>query len=648
MWPGPRAPADIEAPQGHPVGDTARPAGPLRQPVSGMARRPMLCTGLVWGACLLAACGGGDSRPSAPSAHAEVDAAAQPGASEAARWAQAALLNAASLSESTQWPAATDATRKADGRKAVPGNMRPVYRFFNRNAGVHFYTISATERDRVLRTLPQFQYEGQAFSASIEAAPGLDPVHRFFNAVSGVHFYSISAEEKTYVENNLPTYRYEGVAYHASKVAAPGFNALYRFYVLAKGVHFYSASAAEAANVQSLPSLYRYEGVGYHVGPSIAETDPIESPCASATGRVLTVGPGKAFAGPAAAALAATAGDVIKIDAGVYRGDVAQWTADNLTICGEGGRARLYADGQSAGGKAIWVIRGNNITVANIEFHDAKVNDRNGAGIRAEHTGGFLRIVNSGFYDNENGILAADGPTSILIEGSEFARNGTGLPDGQTHNVYINHIDAVKVSASFFHGARYGHNFKSRAKETVIENSYLMDGTDGNASYLVDTPNGGRVVLRGNLMHKGPLADNRTAVAFGAEGLQAGTNTLEASHNTIVLTRPNSTFFSAPSATQSIRLTANLLASTDNDELIRGGFASGLVQQTGNVAAASTQITAPDNVAAPNFWPSAALLPRLAMSGTPDPAYLHDSPEVFRLRALTGTSRLGGALQSPP
>jgi len=342
------------------------------------------------------------------------------------------------------------------------------------------------------------------------------------------------------------------------------------------------------------------------------------------------------------------AGDVIRIDAGEYRGDVAFWSANNLTICGVGGRARLYADGQSAGGKAIWVIQGSNITVANIDFHDAKVNDRNGAGIRAEHASGFLRIVNSGFYDNENGILAADGPTTILIEGSEFARNGTGLPNGQTHNIYINHIDSVRVSASFFHQAKYGHNFKSRAKETVIENSYLMDGASGYSSYLVDTPNGGRVVLRGNLMHKGPLAENRTAIAYGAEGLQSGTNTLVASHNTIVLTRPNSTFFSAPAGTQAIQLTANLLASTNNDELIRGGFSSSLVQQTGTVVGSSAQLTAPDNLVAPNFWPNAALLSRLPVSGIPDPAYTNDSPETFRLRALVGSSRLSGALQSAP
>lgn len=602
--------------------------------------------GLVTLMGLLSACGGGDKAGAQQKATAGL--ALNAGITDALdlQWAQAAALNTRTLKQASH--ASGPAIPLSPQKAAVVDSMRPVFRFYNPIAGVHFYTISPAERDQVIRTLPGYHYEGQAFSASTTSAPGLSAVFRFFNTLTGVHFYSISAAEKAHIENNLPMYRYEGVAYHASQVATPGFGPLYRFYVPAKGVHFYTASAPEAATIRTSLPTYRDEGVGYYVGPAIPDASTPDSPCDTATGRVLTVGPGKTYPGPGAAALAAVTGDVIKIDAGEYRGDVATWFADNLTICGVGGRARLYADGQNAGGKAIWVVRGNNITIANVDFHDAKVNDRNGAGIRAEHTAGFLRILDSGFYDNENGILAADGPTTILIEGSEFARNGTGLPDGQTHNIYINRIDSVRVSASFFHQAKYGHNFKSRARETVIENSYLMDGASGYSSYLVDVPNGGRVVLRGNLLQKGPLADNRTAVSFGAEGLQTGANTLVASHNTIVLTRPNSTFFGAPAATQSIALTANLLASTNNDELIRGGFPLGQVQQTGTVRAANTELTAPDNLAAPNFWPNAALLSRLGAAGIPDTDYLNDAPAPFRLRVVTGSSRLSGALQAPP
>ena len=124
----------------------------------------------------------------------------------------------------------------------------PVYRFFNSQTSAHFYTISETERDTVRNTLPQFSYEGMAFSVSPTAQAGLSPVYRFFNSQTGVHFYSISEEEKTHILQTLPQLNYEGIAYYASKTKIDGFTELGRFYVPAKGFHFYTSSSKEAAN----------------------------------------------------------------------------------------------------------------------------------------------------------------------------------------------------------------------------------------------------------------------------------------------------------------------------------------------------------------------------------------------------------------
>ena len=117
----------------------------------------------------------------------------------------------------------------------------------------------------------------------------------------------------------------------------------------------------------------------------------------------LEVGPGRALTRPSQAAAIAQDGDVVAIDAGTYTGDVATWRANGLTLRGVGGRAHLVANGQSAQGKAIWVIQGNNTTVEAIEFSGAAVRDRNGAGIRQEGAG--LTVRDCSFHDNENGIL---------------------------------------------------------------------------------------------------------------------------------------------------------------------------------------------------------------------------------------------------
>jgi hypothetical protein len=357
---------------------------------------------------------------------------------------------------------------------------------------------------------------------------------------------------------------------------------------------------------------------------------------------VLAVGPGQPYALPSAAAAAARSGDVIKIAAGDYRGDVATWSANNLTICGVGGRARLFADGRNAQGKAIWVIAGANVTVDNIEFRDAKVPDQNGAGIRAE--GGDLTVRNSAFFDNEDGILGGDG-ANVTIERCEFGRNGFG--DGQSHNIYIGFANRLVVTSSFFHQAKSGHNLKSRAKDNRIEHSYFMDGPSGTSSYLADFPSGGAVYLRGNLFHKGPNAENWTAISFGAEGLKWSTNTLELVHNTVVMTRSGGFFLSAPSATQAVSLTANLFAGSNNPGLITGGLDRGAVVQYDNYVTTAGHFSGADNIASPNFWPSAALQAQIKLATVPDAGYVTDVPAPRTLRPLAqGSKRSIGALQS--
>ncbi|WP_164886868.1 right-handed parallel beta-helix repeat-containing protein [Piscinibacter defluvii] len=361
---------------------------------------------------------------------------------------------------------------------------------------------------------------------------------------------------------------------------------------------------------------------------------------------MLEVGPGQAYAVPSAAAAVARDGDVVRIAAGDYRGDVARWAANRLTICGRGGRARLFADGRSAQGKAIWVIAGNDVVVDGVDFHDTKVPDRNGAGIRTEQAGA-LTIRHCGFYDNENGILGGRPGATLTIEYSEFARNGHG--DGYSHNLYVNDVDRLVVRASVFREARIGHQLKSRARESIVEHSYLMDGPDGRSSYLADFPDGGRVLLRGNLLHKGPKADNPRAIAFGAEGLKGdGDHLLTMVHNTLVVDHPGAHFLTVRAGAHAVTLSANLFAGRSDTELVTGGFASHRVERSAQVLLPHTALPNAGRLDAPDFWPQGLPAERLALKEPVDPAYTADTPRPMTLRRLAGPAALSGALQSAP
>lgn len=232
----------------------------------------------------------------------------------------------------------------------------------------------------------------------------------------------------------------------------------------------------------------------------------------SADAAVIRVGPSRVLKTPSAAAARARNGDVVEIDAGVYSGDVAVWRRHRLTIRGVGGYAHLEAAGNAAEGKAIWVIKGRDTTVENIEFSGAAVSDRNGAGIRQEGAG--LTVRHCYFHDNENGILGGAG--NILIESSEFARNGYG--DGRSHNIYIGErTRRFTLRFSYSHQARVGHNVKSRAAENYILYNRLMDEEAGNSSYIIDLPDGGIAYIIGNLVQQGRRASNHTLVSYAAE-----------------------------------------------------------------------------------------------------------------------------------
>ncbi len=140
----------------------------------------------------------------------------------------------------------------------------------------------------------------------------------------------------------------------------------------------------------------------------------------------LQVGADKTYAAPCAAIAVAKDGDLIEIDAATYRMDFCAVKANNLTLRGVGGRPVLDAAGSGALGKGIWVVQGTNTTVENIEFANCVVDSANGAGIRQESKD--LTVRNCTFRNNQNGILENNiADSTIIIEGSEFDRNGDGV-----------------------------------------------------------------------------------------------------------------------------------------------------------------------------------------------------------------------------
>ncbi len=227
----------------------------------------------------------------------------------------------------------------------------------------------------------------------------------------------------------------------------------------------------------------------------------------------LTVGPGQQFATLAGAVAASQDGDTIYVEAGTYLNDFAVITTD-ISIIGVGGMAHFVYDGTVAipNRKAILVTFAD-VTLDHLEFSGAAVPDGNGAGVRFD--GGSLTITNCYFHNNENGLLASPAPYGkITIDHSEFAFNGTG--DGLTHNIYVGRIATFSITNSYIHDAVVGHEIKSRAETTIIQNNRIVDG-NSTASYSIDLPNGGAAIIENNIIQQGQASQNPAIISYAAE-----------------------------------------------------------------------------------------------------------------------------------
>lgn len=250
----------------------------------------------------------------------------------------------------------------------------------------------------------------------------------------------------------------------------------------------------------------------------------------TAQAKVLEAGAGQTYKLPSQAIAAAQDGDTVKIAAGTYY-DCAIVRANNLTIEGTGPDGSAILTDKTCAGKGLLITVGHDITIRNLTLQRARVPDNNGAGIRVE--GANLTIDKVKFINNQDGILTTSNPEStIIIKDSLFLRNG-GCVGACAHGIYVGHIKLLRVERSVFAETKQAHHIKSRALRTEVIDSDIHDGPTGTASYLIEAPNGGTLIVRGNKLEKGPMAENHTsAIMIGSEGVDQPTPEILIENNT--------------------------------------------------------------------------------------------------------------------
>lgn len=141
-----------------------------------------------------------------------------------------------------------------------------IYRFFDKTDGTHFFTASATERDSLIATRPDLDFEGVGMDA---VAPGgsdaaAEAVYRFFDAAHGTHFFTASSTERDSLIASRPDMTFEGTAFYEDASPVSGDSAVYRFFDTTHGTHLYTESAAEKATILASRPDLTPEGIAFY------------------------------------------------------------------------------------------------------------------------------------------------------------------------------------------------------------------------------------------------------------------------------------------------------------------------------------------------------------------------------------------------
>lgn len=256
---------------------------------------------------------------------------------------------------------------------------------------------------------------------------------------------------------------------------------------------------------------------------------------------VLSVGPGHQFDRIEDAVRAASPGDSIAVypTPGGYQRVALRIATAHLTLVGKG-KALIKLDGAGFDYSGVGPVPraicqvdpgGNGTILRNFELTGAHNGSHNGAGIRI-YGARDVTVDGCDIEHNDMGVMSngsaepeADGANQV-IQDCHIHDNGDAADPGYNHNLYLAGASVTIRHCEIDHSLT-GHNLKSRAHFTLIQDCYVHDSANREFDFVeaaeTEPPNSNAVIVNCVIAKATDCTGNRVVIHFGREhGVRQG------------------------------------------------------------------------------------------------------------------------------